>query len=409
MGRSPVHSSFVGASEVATKVGDLIPVLSRPEVGLFLTCCAAIAFVGFLLALMEESPKAGYSNAPTSHLMECADSTDLLFSDLFSDGTGLGLLEPLWRLFTPEGALWTLLTGWDPRDHASSLGLTGMLEAVASLIATGLTLFNHAMAALLRLLCPSRRSKASKGEKEKASTAHEKIQMTFLQEAHAYFGYVRLFGLGLIREYIIRACAFFLKDELCVRYMQREKWSVGWTDFYLQHMYKLYVDCFARPIASAPDAAVDVVIRERAGGDLFGPLNDLKLTKNTRKCVNLSSYNYLGFGGVDELLGSRGFWHLRMSCAVSDAQVLHPRCTKGCAGDGLVHLGNPYRRGYQGVTLAFLAVLCSALPCACHEDIHRQLEDEVAAYLQKASPRALPEGVTVSQVREEHTKGESRP
>ncbi|CAE7344771.1 LCB2b [Symbiodinium necroappetens] len=318
-------------------------------VGLFLTCCAAIAFVGFLLALMEESPKAGYSNAPTSHLMECADSTDLLFSDLFSDGTGLGLLEPLWRLFTPEGALWTLLTGWDPRDHASSLGLTGMLEAVASLIATGLTLFNHAMAALLRLLCPSRRSKASKGEKEKASTAHEKIQMTFLQEAHAYFGYVRLFGLGLIREYIIRACAFFLKDELCVRYMQREKWSVGWTDFYLQHMYKLYVDCFARPIASAPDAAVDVVIRERAGGDLFGPLNDLKLTKNTRKCVNLSSYNYLGFGGVDEF------------CT--------PVARKAVREMGWSTSGTRTEGGTK--------------------DIHRQLEDEVAAYLQKEDALVL--------------------
>ena len=355
--------------------------------------------MGFLLALMEESPKAGYSNAPTSHLMECADSTDLLFSDLFSDGTGLGLLEPLWRLFTPEGALWTLLTGWDPRDHASSLGLSGMLEAVASLIATALTLFNHAMAALLRLLCPSRRPKASKGEKDKASTAHEKIQMTFLQEAHAYFGYVRLFCLGLIREYIVRACAFFLKDEMCVRYMQREKWSVGWTDFYLQHMYKLYVDCFARPIASAPDAAVDVVIRERAGGDLFGPLNDLKLTKNTRKCVNLSSYNYLGFGGVDELRGSRGV-------LLGSSDVL---CGERCSGSALpLHerlcgrwAGPPREPVQKGGPRSDFGVLLPCFRCALlyasGEDIHRQLEDEVAAYLQKASPTARPECVTFRQ------------
>ncbi|CAK8999998.1 Long chain base biosynthesis protein 2a (AtLCB2a) (Long chain base biosynthesis protein 2) (AtLCB2) [Durusdinium trenchii] len=124
--------------------------------------------------------------------------------------------------------------------------------------------------------------------------------MTFLQEAHAYWGYVRLFCLGLIREYIVRACAVVLQDDISVRYVKREKWSVGWTDFYLQHMYKLYVDCFARPISSAPDAKVEVVIRERAGGDLFGPLNDLKLTEKRKMCVNLSSYNYLGFGGVDE-------------------------------------------------------------------------------------------------------------
>eukprot|EP00913_Durusdinium_trenchii_P010478 g9824.t1 len=244
-----------------------------PASGLFLVCCLLIAVFGFLLAHLEGDPKGGYSNAPTSHLHECADSADLLFSDLFSDGTGLGPLEPLWRLFTLEGALWTLLTGWDPRDHASSLGLSGMLEALGSLGATLLSLGAHAAAAILKLGGKG----ASKKEdgKEKLSTAHEKIQMTFLQEAHAYWGY-----------YIVRACAVVLQDDISVRYVKREKWSVGWTDFYLQHMYKLYVDCFARPISSAPDAKVEVVIRERAGGDLFGPLNDLKLTEK-RKTARL--------------------------------------------------------------------------------------------------------------------------
>ncbi|CAJ1348955.1 unnamed protein product [Effrenium voratum] len=269
-----------------------------PAGGLFLACCLLIACMGFVLASLEDSNKGGYSNAPTSHLHECADSADLLFSDLFSDGTGLGLLEPLWRLFTPEGALWTLLTGWDPRDHASSLGFSGMLEAVASLVQTALSLVGHAVCALMRLL-GLRKGKSKEKGQEMASSAHEKIQMTFLQEAHAYFGYVRLFCLGLVREYILRGCAV-LGDELSVRYVNREKWSVGWTDFYLQHMYKLYVDCFARPISSAPDATVEVVVRERAGGNLFGPVNELKLTEKRRKCVNLSSYNYLGFGGVDE-------------------------------------------------------------------------------------------------------------
>jgi len=269
-----------------------------PASGLFLACCFLIAVLGFLLAHLEGDPKGGYSNAPTSHLHECADSADLLFSDLFSDGTGLGPLEPLWRLFTFEGALWTLLTGWDPRDHASSLGLGGMLEALGSLGATLLGLFTHAVAAFLKF--GGRKGAKDSKSDEKSSTAHEKIQMTFLQEAHAYWGYVRLFCLGLIREYIVRACAMVLRDETSLRYVQREKWSVGWTDFYLQHMYKLYVDCFARPISFAPDATVEVVVRERAGGDLFGPLNDLKLTEKRRMCVNLSSYNYLGFGGVDE-------------------------------------------------------------------------------------------------------------
>lgn len=269
-----------------------------PASGLFLACCFLIAVLGFLLAHLEGDPKGGYSNAPTSHLHECADSADLLFSDLFSDGTGLGPLEPLWRLFTFEGALWTLLTGWDPRDHASSLGLHGMLEALGSLGATILGLFAHAAAAFLKF--GGRKGSKVPKDQEKSSSAHEKIQMTFLQEAHAYWGYVRLFVLGLIREYVVRACAVIVRDEMSLRYVHREKWSVGWTDFYLQHMYKLYVDCFARPISSAPDSTVEVVVRERAGGDLFGPIKDLKLTEKRRMCVNLSSYNYLGFGGVDE-------------------------------------------------------------------------------------------------------------
>eukprot|EP00438_Fugacium_kawagutii_P011651 Skav217239 [mRNA] locus=scaffold110:153925:158516:+ [translate_table: standard] len=121
-------------------------------------------------------------------------------------------------------------------------------------------LFAHAAAAFLKFGGRKGTSKVPK-DQEKSSSAHEKIQMTFLQEAHAYWGYVRLFALGLIREYTVRACAVIFRDEMSVRYVHREKWSVGWTDFYLQHMYKLYVDCFARPISSAPDATVEVVVR----------------------------------------------------------------------------------------------------------------------------------------------------
>jgi len=312
---------------------------------LFFACCAVAALVGLCLAMLDDpEQKGGHGNAPTSHLHDCADSADMLFSDLFSDGGGLGLLEPLWRLFTPEGALWTLLTGWNPRDNAKSLGLAGIFEAVGSLISAAYALLAKGAAALVRP------GKAKKGtDQEKTSTAHEKIQMTFLQEVHAYWGYLRLFAFGLVREYIVRARAAVWKDEASVRYVNREKWSIGWTDFYLQHMYKLYVDCFARPIASAPDSTVDVVIRERLGGDLFGPIHDLKLTEKRRKCVNLSSYNYLGFGGVDEF------------CT--------PVARKAALELGWSTSGTRTEGGTQA--------------------IHRQLENEVAAYLDKEDALVL--------------------
>ncbi|RXI01510.1 hypothetical protein DVH24_014859 [Malus domestica] len=54
-------------------------------------------------------------------------------------------------------------------------------------------------------------------------------------------------------------------------------------------------DCFNRPIASAPDAWFDVV--ERYSNDYN---KTLKLTKKTSRCLNLGSYNYLGFAASDE-------------------------------------------------------------------------------------------------------------
>ncbi|XP_070676802.1 long chain base biosynthesis protein 2a-like [Malus domestica] len=50
-----------------------------------------------------------------------------------------------------------------------------------------------------------------------------------------------------------------------------------------------------RPIASAPDAWFDVV--ERDSNDYN---KTLKLTKKTSRCLNLGSYNYLGFAASDE-------------------------------------------------------------------------------------------------------------
>lgn len=45
--------------------------------------------------------------------------------------------------------------------------------------------------------------------------------MSFLQELHAYWGYVRLFGLGLVREYVVRACAALFRDEVSLRHARR--------------------------------------------------------------------------------------------------------------------------------------------------------------------------------------------
>lgn len=278
--------------------------MSLATPSMYWACALLATGLGASLALLDldEVKKGSSGNSPAAHVSECADSADLLLSDMFGDGAGLGLLEPLWRLFTPDGALWTLLTGWAPRDSASHLGLAGLLAAIGSLAAAAGGLLGESVEAFGRLVRPRRKGKkGAKDEGAEGSTvAHEKINMTFVQEIKAYYGYARLFVLGVFREYVVRARAAIWRDEVSRRYITRERWSTGWVDFYLQHMYKLYVDCFGRPIASAPDACVDVIMRSRPGGVLFGPLHDFVCTERVLRCVNLASYNYLGFGGVDE-------------------------------------------------------------------------------------------------------------
>ncbi len=71
-----------------------------------------------------------------------------------------------------------------------------------------------------------------------------------------------------------------------------------YEDFYTRRMYMRIHDVFNRPIASAPDAWIDVVERERTPGSLVSqPV--LRPTGATRRCLNLGSYNYLGFAAAD--------------------------------------------------------------------------------------------------------------
>lgn len=68
-----------------------------------------------------------------------------------------------------------------------------------------------------------------------------------------------------------------------------------YEDFYTRRMYYRMHDCWNRPIASAPDAWIDVMERTAPHGQAA-----LEVTGNTKRCLNLSSYNYLGFAASDE-------------------------------------------------------------------------------------------------------------
>uniref|UniRef100_A0A7S3DA04 serine C-palmitoyltransferase n=1 Tax=Palpitomonas bilix TaxID=652834 RepID=A0A7S3DA04_9EUKA len=64
----------------------------------------------------------------------------------------------------------------------------------------------------------------------------------------------------------------------------------GFEDFFTRRLYRRSRDCWNRPISSAPGPWIDVMERESDDYNVT-----TRLTGNTTRCLNLASYNYLGF------------------------------------------------------------------------------------------------------------------
>jgi 7-keto-8-aminopelargonate synthetase-like enzyme len=180
-------------------------------------------------------------------------------------------------------------------------------------------------------------------QKTGKAVVEDTLKMSFSVELACYSGYVYLLVMGLIREYTVRSLAFIMGTPRFKAYVERERWMTGWADFYINHCKTYIEETLARPIKSAPDATFDVVKRSRPGGVLFEPLYKLEHTDEVQTCINLSSYNYLGFGGIDTF------------CT--------PAARKVALEDGFSAAGTRT----EGGTMA----------------VHRKLEEEVAEFLGK--------------------------
>ena len=106
-------------------------------------------------------------------------------------------------------------------------------------------------------------------------------------------------------------------------------WYDGFESFYVRRLKTRIDDCFARPIHGAPGRHVKCFERTRFGRTGY------KYSGKMRDCLNLLSYNYLGFGQshgvctdiskktVDDY-GTSGC-SARNICGTSD---LHKECEK---------------------------------------------------------------------------------
>ncbi|KAL3932828.1 MAG: hypothetical protein SGBAC_010669 [Bacillariaceae sp.] len=174
---------------------------------------------------------------------------------------------------------------------------------------------------------------ASLGESE----PEEELKLPVFAAYTTYLGYAVLILCGHIRDLFANIFGHG-------RYLRRETpyssdnlqvfapLLKSWENFYTRRLYHRIQDCFNRPIASNPGASIQVLERVSDDGtktlELLGTLEDLDTDKQreeyaksphfvkisedrvARNCLNLGSYNYLGFADdwsvtcKDEVVGS---------------------------------------------------------------------------------------------------------
>lgn len=117
------------------------------------------------------------------------------------------------------------------------------------------------------------------------------IAIPYVTALTTYFSYGLLFVFGQIRDLFRKILDWFRSNNL----QGYAPICLGLEDFYKRRLYLRIQDCFGRPISSAPDAWLDVIERNSNDNN-----KTLKRTSNISRCLNLGSYNYLGFAASDE-------------------------------------------------------------------------------------------------------------
>mmetsp|Transcript_29462 Transcript_29462/g.62544 ORF Transcript_29462/g.62544 Transcript_29462/m.62544 type:complete len:673 (-) Transcript_29462:164-2182(-) len=160
--------------------------------------------------------------------------------------------------------------------------------------------------------------------------------ITIFAAITTYLGYVVLIVTGHVRDVcakIFQKGRYFRSNKMSGNNAQEEEQPPGnypsddftkyapllksWENFYTRRLYHRIQDCFNRPIASRPSAIISVLERVSFDGNktmsVLGQLSNLDDEKRAieyqsgehynetpdgrvvRKCLNLGSYNYLGF------------------------------------------------------------------------------------------------------------------
>uniref|UniRef100_A0A061QT62 serine C-palmitoyltransferase n=1 Tax=Tetraselmis sp. GSL018 TaxID=582737 RepID=A0A061QT62_9CHLO len=125
------------------------------------------------------------------------------------------------------------------------------------------------------------------------------IQPPYLIAVTTYLSFACLFIFGRIRDFFRSHIDRWLRSSGSLRrgYAPIRQ---DYEDFYTRRLYYRIHDCWNRPIGSAPDRTIKILDRTQVDGQ-----KPLKLTGTETECLNLGSYNYLGFAAADEFCTPR--------------------------------------------------------------------------------------------------------
>ena len=130
-------------------------------------------------------------------------------------------------------------------------------------------------------------------------------RVPFFAAVTTYLGYAWLILLGFIRDNVSRLLKLDGREKGGGGGSQVTKAGYAplladWENFYYRRLYLRTHDVFDRPVCSAPGPHIDVAMRKFTMLEAAMPC-----TGETKRCLNLGSYNYLGFatnGGAEELV-----------------------------------------------------------------------------------------------------------
>ena len=176
-----------------------------------------------------------------------------------------------------------------------------------------------------------------------------------------YLSYAIIISFGHFRDFlgkITRRSRYFGKKTKS-GYSELFK---SWESFFTRRIYHRISDCWNRPIASAPGARFDVMERVTHDNN-----KTFECTGKTTNCLNLGSYNYLGFADdwkqtcKEDVLESLNHWPISMGSSRLDLgnTTIHEKLEETVASFIGKEAAMVFSMGY-GTNTSTISILCGA-------------------------------------------------